>query len=79
MKTRQVEIFDGFGGKRVRHQFTEPGHVISSRSCLMPKFSITMKAGALRKLLKGLGDEECLTVTVAENAATEYTFVRDAR
>lgn len=69
--------FDGWGGaKKHVYEFKPPNSVVSAHSCLMPKFSITLRVGALRKLIADLEDEDGLTVTVAEHAASKFTFVR---
>jgi hypothetical protein len=74
---RQVGQFDGWGGtKRKIYEFAEPSNVVSSHSCLLPQFSITLRVGELRKLLSGLEDDDGLTVTVAADRASQFTFVR---
>jgi hypothetical protein len=74
---RQTGIFDGWGGaKRHIYEFKEPSNVVSSHSCLLPKFSITLRVGELRKMLANLEDDDGLTVTVAEQQAATFTFVR---
>lgn len=74
---RQVGQFDGWGAtKRSIYEFTVPSNVVLSHSCLLPKFSITLRVGELRKLLASLEDEDGLTVTVAEQQASQFTFVR---
>ncbi len=74
---RQTDIFDGFGGaKRHIYEFKGPSNVVSSHSCLLPKFSITLRVSELRKLLTNLEDEDGLTVTVAEQRSATFTFVR---
>lgn len=74
---RQVDQFDGWGAtKRNIYEFTVPSNVVSSHSCLLPKFSITLRVGELRKLIANLEDEDCLTVTVSEQQASQFTFVR---
>jgi hypothetical protein len=76
-RLRVVGQFDGWGGtKRKIYEFAEPGNVVSSHSCLLPQFSITLRVGELRKLLSNLEDEDGLTVTVADRGATQFTFVR---
>jgi hypothetical protein len=74
---RQVGQFDGWNGtKRKVYEFTDPVNVVSSHSCLLPQFSITLRVGELRKLLSGLEDEDGLTVTVTDQGASQFTFVR---
>ncbi|MFA6240413.1 MAG: hypothetical protein WC655_05770 [Candidatus Hydrogenedentales bacterium] len=74
---RQIGQFDGWGAtKRNIYEFTVPSNVVSSHSCLLPKFSITLRVGELRKLITNLEDDDGLTVTVAEHQASQFTFVR---
>jgi hypothetical protein len=74
---RQVGQFDGWGAtKRSIYEFKEPSNVVSSHSCLLPQFSITLRVGELRKLIANLEDEDGLTVTVAERQTAQFTFVR---
>lgn len=74
---KKIGEFGGWGGKR-RHiyEFTETSNVVSSHSCLLPKFSITLRVGELRRLLANLKDDAALTVTVIEQQASQFTYVR---
>ena len=77
LKTKVVSTFDGWYGKPRRVLgFVEPPPVISSHSCLLPSFSVTMRVGELKKLVADLEDDDGLTVTVSEGKAPEFTFVR---
>ena len=73
-KIRQAGTFGG--SKRHVYEFTEPTNVVAAHSCLLPKFSITLRVGELRKLLANLEDDDGLTVTVADQQAATFTFVR---
>lgn len=74
---KEIARRDGFGASPLRvFAFTDPPHILSSCSCLLPRFSMTLRVGELRKLLSSLRDEDGLTITVAEGESTTYTFVR---
>lgn len=75
-KIRKIGQFDGSGGNKTIFEFTDPGYIVSSHSCLLPKFTITLEVRGLRGLIKQLRDDDSVSITVSENEITKFNYIR---
>lgn len=55
----------------------EPPYTVFGHSVLNPNFSIIMKVGGLKKMIKNLCDEDCFRIEVFHDKAIEYSYIKN--
>ena len=74
MKTRIVKKSES---NEKEYLILNPPRAVFGTPCLEKSQSIIMKVGGLRKMIKGLADDDSFRIEwFADNRATEYSFFK---
>lgn len=75
MKTKIVKKCDS---PNKEHLILDPPYTVFGHSVLLPSFSVVMKVGGLKQMIKDLDDEDSLRIELFHDKATEYSYIKNS-